>query len=116
MSRVSRGAGRQQARQGRSCPHPALEELLLMPPSPCRQAAFHGWYRTLLPSKGTTQTSLLPAPAPGIPNQEYSWHPTDPLSSPLTYLKERTMAVTIPVTMTTMPSTQNSPGHDVKST
>lgn len=26
------------------------------------------------------------------------------------------MAVTIPVTMTTMPSTQKSPGHDVKST
>lgn len=31
---VSQGAGRQQARQGRSCPHPALEELLLMPTHP----------------------------------------------------------------------------------
>lgn len=58
----------------------------------------------------------LPAPALGIPNQEHPCHPTAPLSSLLTYLKERTMAVMIPVTMTTMPSTQNSPGHDVKST
>lgn len=41
----------------------------------------------------------------------------DPSSSKtLTYLKASTMAVTIPVTIITIPSTQKRPVHEVKST
>lgn len=118
--RVSQGAGRQRARQGRSCLHLAPKEMLLMltPTHPLPAGKLPLPWPAPHPysqPRGTTQTPL-PIPALETPNRGHPWHPTAPLSPPLTYLKERTMAVTIPVTMTTIPSTQKSPGHDVKST
>lgn len=97
-------------------PAPSLEELLPMLTHPLPAGRLPSTAGTTPCFQQRDHPNPLPAPALGTADQEYPGLPTAPLSLPLTYLKERTMAVMIPVTMTTMPSTQNSPGHDVKST
>lgn len=46
----------------------------------------------------------------------YTHYTENKLSGTLTYLKDSTMAETIPVTIITIPRTQKRPVHEVKST
>lgn len=75
----------------------------------------------LLASRGSWEPTPAQRPV-GLLRSFYRKSPlttglADP-SSPetLTYLKDSTMAVTIPVTIITIPRTQKRPVHEVKST